>query len=186
MTALPAVDTSLPGAGCLLCMAAASIANSDLTKHAKTLGLEDLPALKQTLAERIRAKGGEAVVIDEPLVLDKLEGAKATGPNLAKKDFTPLKKKYAVDKLLVVQISTLGFERTYSAYVPTSDPKGAFVGLGYMVNLGSNAYEWYQPITVYKSADGKWDEPPKFPGLTNAYYQAVELGKDSFLRPFSQ
>src|SRR5712671_3241563 len=45
MTKLPAVDTHLPGAGCLLSLAAASAANSSLTAHAKTLSYEDLPQL---------------------------------------------------------------------------------------------------------------------------------------------
>ena len=35
-----------------------------------------------------------------------------------------------------------------------------------------------------RNADGAWDEPAKFPGLTNAYFQVVELGKDEVLRPF--
>jgi hypothetical protein len=32
-----------------------------------------------------------------------------------------------------------------------------------------------------KSAESTWDEAPTFPGLTNAYYQALELAKDAFL-----
>src|SRR5438105_4512456 len=82
MTKLPDVDTHLPGAGCLLCMATAAAANSSLTDHAKTLSYEDLQELK--------------------------------------------------------------------------------------------------------NADKAWDEPPKFPGLTNAYYQALELGKDQFRKALSQ
>jgi len=54
------------------------------------------------------------------------------------------------------------------------------------VNLGSNAYDWYLPVNVLRSAEGVWDEPTAFPGLTNAYFQALELGKDSYLNPFAQ
>lgn len=36
MTPLPKVDTYFPGASCLLCLAAASIANSSLTTHTQT------------------------------------------------------------------------------------------------------------------------------------------------------
>jgi hypothetical protein len=34
------------------------------------------------------------------------------------------------------------------------------------------------------SAQGEWDEPPKFPGLTTAYYQAIELAKDKIKDQF--
>jgi hypothetical protein len=39
------------------------------------------------------------------------------------------------------------------------------------------------PLNMTKSADDKWDEPAKYPGLTNAYFQAIELGQDHFLKP---
>jgi hypothetical protein len=185
MTKLPAVDTHLPGAGCLLCLAAAAAANSGLTAHAKTLSYEDLPQLKDEVAKALAKKGVKAVVIQEALDLDSLASYPSDGQNAAAKDFSSLKKKYEVDKLLVINITMLGFERPYSAYIPTSDPKGVFRGAGYIVNLSNNRYEWYQPVQVLKAADKQWDEAPKFPGLTNAYFQALELGKDGFLKPFN-
>jgi hypothetical protein len=183
MTTVPRADMHIFGAGCLLCMAVASGANSGLAEHAKSLSLEDLPKLKSDFAAALRKKGVDAVVIDEELKLDAL-GNGPEGPNLAQKDFRPLQAKYQVEKLLVIDISHVGFWRTYSAYVPTSDPKGVFKATGYVVNLATNSYEWYLPLDVQKSADRAWDEPPKFPGLTNAYYQAIELGRDNLLKPF--
>ena len=183
MTALPQVDTHLPGASCLLCLAAASIANSSLTSHARTLPYEDLGKLKETIAELVRKRGAEPVVIDAALKLDDLPNNGSKTPNQARKDFSSLQKKYGIDKLLLVDITLIGFERTYSAYFPTSDPKGALYGSGALIDLKSNALEWYVPLAVLRSADGKWDEPPKFPGLTNAYFQVLELGKDELLKP---
>lgn len=183
MTALPKVDVHLPGAGCLLCMAAASLANQSLTSYARTLPYEDLPKLKEEIAGLLRKKGIDAVVLAEDVNVDALSSYSGEGTNKAKKDFTPLAKTYGVDKLVVISISTLGFERSYSAYVPTSDPKGVFRGTGFVIDLRDNTYSWYLPVSVLKSADGNWDEGPKFPGLTNAYYQAMELGKDEFLKP---
>lgn len=186
MTALPKVDTAFPGAGCLLCMAAASIANNSLTSHVQTLTVEDLPQLKGQLVKSLRAKGLNAVAIDDPLDLKNLPSFSAKAPNFATKDFSALKAKYKVDKLLVIDIAALGAWRDYSAYIPTSDPKAVFKGTGYIVDLGNNALDWYLPVDIVKSADQKWDEPPKFPGLTNAYYQVIELGKDAFSKPFAQ
>jgi hypothetical protein len=185
MTALPKPDTYLPGADCLLCYAAASLANRELTVHTQTLPHEDLPKLKSEIADLIRKKGGDAVVIAEEIKLDDLPNLESKGPNIAGKDFSSLRKKHSIDKLVVINVGTLGFWRTYASYIPTADPKAIIGGTGYMVNLNNNTYEWYLPISIMKSADKNWDEPPKFPGLTNAYFQALELGRDSFLKPFS-
>ena len=57
MTKLPKVDMQILGAGCLLCIAAASIANASLTAHSQTLPYEDLPYLKKELADALRIKG---------------------------------------------------------------------------------------------------------------------------------
>jgi hypothetical protein len=185
MTALPKVDTYFPGASCLLCLAAASIANSSLTTYTQTLPYEDLPKLKDRVADVVRRKGSDVTVIAEALDVNALPDYPAQGTNIARKDFTSLQKKYGVGKLLVIEIQTLGMWRTYSAYFPTSDPKAVLSGRGYIVNLTTNAYEWYTPVNVLRSADGNWDEPPKFPGLTNAYFQALEMGKDAYLTPFA-
>jgi hypothetical protein len=184
MTPLPKLDTQFPGAGCLLCIAAAAAANSSLTDHTRTLPYEDLPKLKNALAERIRKNGAGARALDEDLNLDALPDFATKGPNIAKKDFSSLQKKYNIDKLIVINVNSLGMLRTYSAYFPTSEPKALFQGIGFMVNLKTNVYEWYMPLQVLKAAEGKWDEPPRFPGLSNAYFQALEIGKDSFLAPF--
>ncbi|RQO33675.1 hypothetical protein DBR37_15650 [Herminiimonas sp. KBW02] len=184
MTALPKVDTEFPGAGCLLCYAFASASNSALTTHTNTLPHEDLVTLKNELADLIRKKGGDVVVIQEVIDIKTLPDNAQAAPGIAKKDFSQLQKKYAIDKLLMVEITSLGMVRTYSAYVPTSDPKGMVVGTGYLVNLKTNAYEWYKRINIVKASESQWDEPPKFPGLTNAYFQALETGKDQFREPF--
>jgi hypothetical protein len=186
MVAVPKVDTHFPGAGCLLCMAFASASNSAITTQVRTLTPEDLPKLKQDAAERLRKKGTEVVVIDEDLKLDAFPDVSKAEPGKARKDFSSLKTRYKLDRLLVLQIEMLGVIRNYSAYVPTSDPKGVVTGTAYIVNLQTGALEWYQPIDVQKSAEGKWDETPKYPGLTNAYFQAIELGKDGFLKPLSE
>jgi hypothetical protein len=183
MKDLPKADTYFDGAGCLLCYGAASLANSSLTEHTRTLTTEDLSNLKNDVADSLRKKGVNVSVIPEPINLDALPEYSTKGPNVAIKDFSPLKKKYNVDKLLVISIDRLGMLRTYSSYIPTSDPKALLQGNAFLVNLANNTYEWYLPINIMKSSDEKWDEPPKFPGLTNAYFQALEIGKDKIMKP---
>ena len=184
MTPLPKVNTQFPGANCLLCIATAEAANSSLTTYAQTLPHEDLTKLTSELADTLRKKGVDAMVIPEPIDISKLGSSDKDGPNIAKKDFAPFKTKYTIDKLLLIDITALGFLRTYSLYFPTSDPKAYQQGAGSIVNLKTNTYEWYMPVSINKSADKNWDEPPKFPGLSNAYFQVLELSKDAYLKPF--
>jgi hypothetical protein len=184
MTALPKVDTSFPGAGCLLCLATAGAANSSLTKHTHALTAEDLSTLKDGIAARLRKKGVEATVIAEGLNVKQLKDFSGGGVNIAKKDFRVLKDKYKVDHLVVIDITSLGFVRNYSAYISTGDPTAQLAGTISVVNLSTNAYDFFAQINQSKGAEGKWDEPPDFPALTNAYYSVVESGKDAAQQPF--
>ena len=184
MTAMPKVDTHIMGAGCLLCYAAAAMMNSSLTAHITTLPPEGLSQLKQEVFDAIAKKGATPVLIAEAIKIEDLPKFSGQQPNVALQDYSSFRQKYQIDKLLVINVTEVGAERSYSGYIPTSDPKGVLRGVGYMVDLTKNAYEWYLPVDVLKSAAGNWDEPPKFPGVTNAYFQALETGKDAFLAPF--
>ncbi|MCR5881530.1 hypothetical protein LRS03_01060 [Rhizobacter sp. J219] len=185
MSPVPQVDTSFPGAGCLLCLATASAANRTLTVHTQTLPSDEVAKLKKQLAQVLAKKNKTVTVIDAPIDMESLPSSSAQGTNVAKKDFASLKKTHDVDKLLLIQIQSIGIERPYSAYIPTGAPVAVFTGAGYLVNLATNTYEWYQPVRIVRAADGNWDEPPKFPGLTNAYFQTLELGKDEIIKPFA-
>lgn len=185
MTTMPVVDTEFPGAGCLLCYAAASMANSDLTKHAKTLSAEDLAKLDVQAADALRKHGAKVTMVP-PFDLKTLPDSAKGAPAFAAKDFSGLKAKYNIDKLLVVQLGAIGFQRDYSSYFATSEPKARVRGAVYIVNLADNSLEYYKPVIVLRAADAKWDEPPKYPGLTNAYYQTIELARDEVLKPLVQ
>jgi hypothetical protein len=182
MTPIPKPEVSLPGAGCVLCVVVAAAANSSLSRHAETLPVEDIPKLGDQVADAIRKRGANAIVLKDVPDITKLEGMRSDVPNMARDDFRPLKDRLKVERLVVIQLDLVGFERSYSAYVPTSDPKAAFRGRAFMVNLSTNMLEWFLPVNILKSADGRWDEPTAFPGLTNAYFQALELGRDQILQ----
>jgi hypothetical protein len=182
MTALPKADTSFPGAACLLCLAVASGMHSAMTDHVRTLPSDDLAELKKQVAAAFAKKGATPVVIDAALQIDALDKFGGDQPNMARRDFRPLREKHNIERLVVVNVAALGVWRDFASYVPTSDPKAIVRGEAYLVNLRTNALEWYVPISVAKSAV-TWDQPPKFPDLTNAYFQALELSKDSVLKP---
>lgn len=172
------VTTYHPGADCLLCLAAAAAANSSVTSHMQTLSSEDFAEVSDVIAAKLREKGMTPVVINDEALLKKMKRIKSKDPSIAKHDHRPIKQKHGVDSLIVVNIGALGSERTYRAYVPTGAPQGYVEGLAYAIDLDTNAYEMYQPLTERVAVKGEWKEGPTYPGLTNAYYQAVETVKD--------
>lgn len=188
MAKVPKAGLHLPGADCLLCIIAAQGMNITLGKHVDTLTTDELAPLKEQIATALKKKGVAAQVITEDIEVSKLAEVPPSedAPTRARRDFAPLKQKYGVDRLVVIEVSQVGIVRTYASYIPTSDPKGMLRGTGYMVNLARNTYDWYLPVDIQKSADGAWDEPGKFPGLTNAYFQTLEMARDRFLQPFGR
>lgn len=180
------VDTSFPGAACLLCMAMASGANSALTKHAHTMSNQDVLKIKDELADTLRKKGVEVNLLTDEINEKALKDSVTASASTPKKDFRPLKEKYHVEHLVRLDVRSLGFERDYSSYIARGDAVASVQGLITVVNLSSNEYELYQDISVIKAAEGPWDEPPDYPGLTNAYYTAVESAREQVLRNFNQ
>lgn len=176
-------NLQLPGAGCLLCLAVAAGANSDLSAHSKTLSTDEIDQLKSDAAESLKAQGREVTLIEEPLLLDKLPKTKDLGDGFAKRDFSSLVEQYQLGHMLVIDINAVGMTRPYASYVPTGAPQATVIGSAFLIDLTTNKYEWYLPISLYLGADGEWDEPNDFPGLTNAYYQVLESLKDMILAP---
>jgi hypothetical protein len=145
-----------------------------------------LPKIKEEIAALIRKNGTHVRVIEEAVDINELPGFSAKEPNTSRKDFSSLRKKYEIDKLVIISVQGLGFIRNYSSYVAIGDPFGAIDSIGYMVDLNNNKYEWYQRVFITKGAAGEWDEPPQFSSLTNAYILAIEENKDEFLKPFGR
>ncbi len=185
---IPTTDTVFPGANCLLCIGVARIAHTDLNKQVQSLQPEELNTLPKRLAETLRASGAQVTVLDQTVDIDGLpsNGDKGDNPKLSEKDFRPLAEKIGADKLLVLNFYAQGVSRAYSSYVPTDVPKAFVSGVGYMVDLKTNTYVWYSPVSMAKPAEGAWNEPPSFPGLTNAYYQVLAETADLFANALSQ
>lgn len=170
-------DTYLNGASCLLCYAAAAAANGSLTKHMRTLDTSEFTGIRAELVSILEQKGLKVQVIDSQLQFNKLKKTKSKLAGFSQHDFTPLKTTTGVDKLLVVEISMLGAQRLYSGYVPTSSPIGAVSGKVFIVDLATNKLDLDQLINERVAVQGEWDEPTSFPGVTTAYYEALEKAK---------
>lgn len=183
MSTMPKADTHFPGAGCLLCISAVTVSNTALTAHVQTLPTADLLTIKDDVAERLRKKGHAVTVIAAPLDIDALPDRQDLKQNGARKDFSALGRQYQLDKLLVIHFTKVGVNRNYNSYIPTGDPQGMVTGAAYIVNLDDHAYDWYRAVRQLRSATGNWDEPPDYPGLSNAYFQAIEGTRDVLRKP---
>jgi hypothetical protein len=179
VTDAPNPDTMFPGADCLLCMAVASAANSAMTDAVRTWPTADLRPLKGELVQLLQSRTQQAVPIDDRVDLVALPKRPTQEAGFAVKDFSSVASRAGVDRLLVVNLHTLGVRRTYASYVPTSAPVAVLGASAFIVDMKTHRLDWYQDFNVTRPAEGAWDEPPKFPGLTNAHFQVMELSKDA-------
>ncbi|PCK07130.1 MAG: hypothetical protein COA42_15965 [Alteromonadaceae bacterium] len=181
VSAIPKIRSQVPGAGCLLCLATASAIHAPIAKHIKTQSTEDLQSVKAELIAKLRDKGMDLVVIEDEIDLRKIKNNKVKGENVAKKDYSAFGTKYGIDRLFVLDITYVGSVRNFANYIPVGDPFVSISGTMYLVNTTTNTYEMYEAINIQKFAEGKWKEAPNYPGLTNAFYTAIELAKDDIL-----
>lgn len=178
MSSIPKPDTQFPGAGCLLCIAVASAANSALTTAVQTWTTDDLRSLKAELIAVLKSKSQDVADIAEAIEPVKLPDRAAAAAGTAKKDFSSWRAKHGIDRLLVVDVSAVGAWRNYSAYVANGPPRAVVKLEAYIVDLQNHKYDWYKALDLSQMSEGNWDEPPKYPGMTNAYFQVIERAKD--------
>ncbi|MDG1310448.1 MAG: hypothetical protein P8P26_00120 [Porticoccaceae bacterium] len=185
MDTLPPANLQLPGVSCLLCLAVASGANSELSAHAKTLSMDEIIQLKADVVSTLKNQDRETLVVDKPLLIDKLPKTKRLGAGYSKRDFSSYAEQYQLGHMIVIDINRVGMTRPYASYILTGAAQAAVAGCVAMVDLKTNKYNWYLPIDLYLSVDGEWDESKDFPGLTNAYYQVLESLRDMVLSPLN-
>jgi hypothetical protein len=155
-----------------------------LTNHVHVLSPREMPALKERAASLVGARGAAPVMLADALDLEALPDFGGEAPGAARKDFRSLKEPQHLDKLLVIQIDALGIERGYQAdCVADAEPRAIFDGAVYLVDLKTNALQWYHPVHVARDIDGNWDAWPKYPHLDTAFFRALQQGKDELLRP---
>jgi len=183
---IPEPSMTFPGANCLLCIAVVSGVHSKLVDHVETLPKDDIVVLKEMLVRQLNENGAQAKAIDAFDHLAELPKKRSDQPNAANRDFSVFKSEFNATHVLVVSIQHIGATRPIASYAPTDVPKASVVGSAYLVNVADNSYEWYAPLTMTLAASGEWDEPPSFPGLTSAYFQALAMTRDRVLVPFAR
>lgn len=182
ISATPKITTQFPGASCLLCLGVASAAHSGLTKQVESYKTESLDKVPDAVNKYFKDKGIEVVKINE--MIKKLPKVKPSAGSTLSQNYGPYKTQYGIDRLLVINYQRVGVDRPYSAYVPTAVPHAVITAEFYMVDLATNSYSAFTPISITKEPDGAWDVSPKYPAITNAFYQAEEQASELLIKPF--
>jgi uncharacterized protein YcfL len=175
---VPKITTSFPGAGCLLCLASASLANSSLTKQVETYKASQLQKTKENLIAKLKTKDIEVIEVDSLVKESAMKKHPAPPNKHITKDYSIYKTRNNVDQILVVNFSFVGVTRSYSSYIPNGAPLASISAEVYMIDTKTNNYTIFDPINITRGAEGEWDKPPTFPGITNAFYQAEEAAVD--------
>lgn len=169
----------------LLDMAIIATAMAQFKGHVATLDLADFQAVAKEVTDLLQQKGFVVKQISPAPDMEELPSF--SDPNtkdsiyFAEKDMTRLASQLGVDYLLSINLYRAGFARPYSGFVPLAAPRAVFDIRGQLVDLRDNRLLWYAGIHKANSAEGNWDEPPNFPGLTNSYYVTLEQTKEAIV-----
>ena len=171
--------THIRGANCLICYGVASALTSGLDTHLKAkISTEDLDAIKELVYTKYSKRFPNVRMVNLTTPVGDLKDFKADQQlGFARKDFKSFKEELDLDVLVIMQVRGYGAHRSFSEYIPNGDPQGYFSGLLYSIDLNTNAYLHYLSIDEKVQPTGAWDQPPSYPSVTTAYYQAVENAK---------
>lgn len=155
------------------------------SNHFEKLDLADFDVLRTDIKTRFEKESIEVKLLSEDLKMDDLPDYSDPDDKdqvyFARKDYSKIRDKHAIDHLLIIEPKRVGLARPYHAFMPLGDPRAIFEVRGQLVDLHSNKLIWYADISRSGYSSGEWDEPPVFPGLTNAFYVALEGVKEDVM-----
>lgn len=176
--------THIWGANCLLCYGVASALTSSLDTHLEAnITTAELDAIKEIVHKKYSSRFSNVKMVELSTPINDMKDFNEQ-LGFADKDLRGLKEELDIDVLVVMQLWMHGAYRSFSEYIPNGDPQGYVAGLLYSVDLNTNAYLQYLSIDEKVQPTGQWDEPPSFPSVTTAYYQAVENAKRKIDKSF--
>lgn len=175
---LPKATGHKTGSQGLLDIAINEAVADKVDQHLESLSLEEFYEVRDIVAKFFQDKGFNVVVLEESIDANNLSKNKDKKTGYADKDFTALRQEHNIDQLLYFNLVAAGTIRSYYGFIPTSDPKGYFLGHGMLINLDDNKLLWYKNSFAEQPVAGEWDQPDTaYPNLTNAVYKALEQGK---------
>jgi hypothetical protein len=147
-----------------------------------TLSTAVLDRVKDRIADAFRARGMDVVMIPDTLDIEKYRQTRARDATHPAQNFRPVKSRYHVDRLVVLQ-----FDRNDVLFSGTPElPTAAIHGVGYVVDLETNAYLRYTTVRVDRRVEDDWNDRSQFPGFPKvaaAWQRAVGDAADAMVTP---
>jgi hypothetical protein len=174
----------------LLDYAVISAVMSSVKSHFSGLDTTDYEFLREDINNHFSQEGKLVKLISEDITLEDLPSF--NDPNakdelhFSRTDYSQLKNKLEVDQLLIIKAKRVGLARPYASIMPMADPRAIFEIEGELVDLSNNQLLWYSTISHANFSTGDWDEPPTYPGLTNAFYTTLEAAKQEVMTHFQR
>ncbi|NRF69017.1 hypothetical protein HLB44_18650 [Aquincola sp. S2] len=172
-------------AGGLLQLGIVTAVTSKLTAHAKSLPTDELRAVESELMRALQKKGVAARSFSDSELMktfkpDRFDAKDGTSHV---RDMRPLRDRLGVERLLVVTVGQVGFNYPFSGVIPMAagDPMAYVGGEAYLLDLRTNAYQWYKKVRTLRGVGKTWDQPPAYPALTAKFFEAVEVAKEEIV-----
>jgi len=189
---MPNPTTHKSGSQGLLDMAINNANAGDLETHLNSLDVSKINNVADKITAYLKGKGLRVKRISERVDIESLKEVEAQNDDAKKvyygsRDYSPLKNKYGIDKIVLINIVRIGTIRNYYGFIPLGAPKGLSHLGGYIINLDTNQLEWKQSVVqTAPNAGGEWDTPPNFDGLTDSMYTAFNQSRNMLFNYFSQ
>ncbi|MBU0744376.1 MAG: hypothetical protein KKE11_03300 [Gammaproteobacteria bacterium] len=88
------------------------------------------------------------------------------------------------DKLLLLELQTLGAIRNYYGFIPLGVPRAYCHLKGELIDKQNKNVLWRHVAKIEERVQGNWDQPPSYPNFTNALKEAVNSAQEEIIDSF--
>jgi hypothetical protein len=187
---LPEADHLMLGNQGLLDIAINSGNAAEMVKQLKNIDISSYAKMTEEVAATLQEKGFNVVTITDQIDVEKLEdfepSSEKEGVYYASKDYRKLKDELKADRLLLVQVMTVGTERSYYGFIPTSPPAAQASVRMQIIDLNNARLLWRDNLKEVVAVQDPWDQPPSFPNVTAAVEKVVLMTRKITSQRISQ
>lgn len=190
---MPAPDHFMLGQQGLLDVAINKGNAEELTAFLKTVDTSAYAKVTTDIAQALRAKGFKTQEHAGYLNVTSLPAFKAPESKdgaakvaHAEKDFRELAKKYGPNRLLLLDVRSIGTQRNYFGFIPTSAPSATITVRGQIVDLADNRLLWRQNQSEQAAIADPWDQPQSFPNVGRAIEKVMLVSRKNMQKFFDE
>ncbi|HZP13663.1 MAG TPA: hypothetical protein VFB36_14690 [Nevskiaceae bacterium] len=168
MMPLPAAAAYKEGSQGLLDIAINSAMASDLDSHLSRLDVTGIDQAGDQIIGKLESRGVRAQRISEAIDPERFPKSGGDGKHTAERNYDVLATRYGVQRLVLIQLASVGTTRHYFGFVPTSSPKGYARATAQMIDLRTGELLWSAASVRRQDVADEWDQPPAFPNVDRA------------------